>query len=698
MAAEQKVRICIVGCGKLVTRFGLPGMARAEGVVVAGLCDNDPGRLAATARRSGVSRLYRDYEEVLREPGIDAVYVAAPPPFHYDMTRRAIEAGKHVLCEKPFTLEPDQALDLERRVPPGLVVMPAHNYMYAPGIEHARDMVNDGLIGMVTRIENVHKVNIGLWNAYSRYYYSEESGGVLGDDFCHLVYTTMLFGGKISAVSRVAAERGAHGVFDKVSVAGTTERGAAFELLATWRSIAVRWNIRIVGEQGEVRVNFFTGWKAEAFDLQGRLVERRGRGNPLTLFADAYRVYQREYEDFARAIVTGRPPRVVVADGVATARMIAIVRTWDRQSAAQPLVLVRDAAYERLDECMGEIIDRLAPELDGKRVLLKPNILGAWPVERAATTHPAVVEAVARAVEQRGGVVRVGDNPGNGSYGKGNSCADAAGILRAAGTHWVDIGRESVSASVDSRFFSSLAISREVLDADVVINLPKLKTHPLTVLTGAVKNMFGILVGRQKAIVHSLCPVPKDFCEALVDIYRIRPPHLTIMDAVVAMEGNGPTGGQPRAIGKIIASRDGIAVDAVAAALVGIAPASLDTLKAAAARHLGQTELARMRIEGSLSPVARFRLPFRPARSRFVGGIVNRLMPRVEALPRFHLLTDICTRCGECRERCPRGAIRLEPYPRIDRSRCIGCYCCFELCPNDALALQRVRGVLSRPA
>lgn len=163
---------------------------------------------------------------------------------------------------------------------------------------------------------------------------------------------------------------------------------------------------------------------------------------------------------------------------------------------------------------------------------------------------------------------------------------------------------------------------------------------------------------------------------------------MTIMDAVIAMEGNGPTSGRPRHVGRIIASEDGVAVDAVCATLVGVAPLTLETLKAAAARRLGQTDTARMRIEGNVAPVEEFRLPLPAASSTLIGAVANRFMANRERLPRFHLDTERCTSCGECRHHCPRGAIRMDPWPRIDRSRCIGCYCCFELCPQNALSFR----------
>jgi len=355
-------------------------------------------------------------------------------------------------------------------------------------------------------------------------------------------------------------------------------------------------------------------------------------------------------------------------------------------------VIIAEATYQTAADVIEGLIEQFAIEWMGKRVLLKPNMLAAWPPVRAVTTHPAIVEAVIQSLERRGARVMVGDNPGASGYGNAGRAAEISGLRAVSGSRWVDLATSPVEVEVSSRFFKRLAVSREVLEADLIINLPKLKTHMQTTLSGAVKNMFGILVGSQKARVHSVCARIADFAEALVDIYSIRPPSLSIMDAVVGMEGNGPNRGRPRTINRIIASEHGVAVDGVFAAVIGLNPDRVGILKAARGRGLGAVDVQDMDVAGEIPQLRRFKLPMNVVGEDLVSRISGRIMRRM-GTPKFRLLRDACTQCGICVKGCPRGAITLSPYPTWNYERCIGCYCCYELCEQDAI---RMAGLFSR--
>ena len=281
----------------------------------------------------------------------------------------------------------------------------------------------------------------------------------------------------------------------------------------------------------------------------------------------------------------------------------------------------------------------------------------------------------------------VGDNPGAHGYGDAARAADVSGLRAVAGARWVDLATSPVEVAVSSRFFERLAVSRQVLEADLIVNLPKLKTHMQTTLTGAVKNMFGILVGSQKARVHNVCARGSDFAEAIVDIYGIRQPALSIMDAVIGMEGNGPNGGRPRVINRIIASEHGVAVDGVFAAMVGLDPDRVGILRATRGRGMGAVDVSAMDIEGEIPRLSRFKLPVNVVGENLVSRISAPFMGRV-ATPRFRVRKDDCTQCGTCAKGCPRAAIALNPFPSWNYERCIGCYCCYELCEQNAIKLR----------
>lgn len=235
-----------------------------------------------------------------------------------------------------------------------------------------------------------------------------------------------------------------------------------------------------------------------------------------------------------------------------------------------PRVFLAEASYDQsLRSLVEEIFETFPRNWQGKKVLVKPNILAPHPPESAVTTHPALVRCLVEVLKNLGAKVIVGDNPGVGGYGRSKKSADACGLFEASMGCFLNLGQNPVQQRVESKYFDSLAISREVLEVDEIVNLPKLKTHSLTVLTGAIKNTFGYIAGGDKMRIHASCPTPMQFAEALVDIYSLRPPTLNIMDAVVAMEGNGPANGSPIRLGKILASDNAVSLDAVAVHFLG---------------------------------------------------------------------------------------------------------------------------------
>ncbi|MBM3315258.1 DUF362 domain-containing protein, partial [candidate division WOR-3 bacterium] len=230
--------------------------------------------------------------------------------------------------------------------------------------------------------------------------------------------------------------------------------------------------------------------------------------------------------------------------------------------------------------------------------------------------------------------------------------------------------------------------------ADVLLNLPVLKTHALTLLTGSIKNLFGIVTGTQKARLHVHAPGAAQFAELLVDIFQAVPvPVLTIMDAILGMDGqSGPGAGRTLRIGRLITGRSAVAVDTVMAAMAGARPGDIPFLRHAGSRGLGPTDPAAIDVVGDFAPVRGFRLPS-AALAAHAGGIASVAYHFIQRRP--VLDRRLCTRCQRCVSSCPVGAITAAPFPRIDRHRCITCYCCAETCPAKALSVPGLlRGVV----
>lgn len=359
-------------------------------------------------------------------------------------------------------------------------------------------------------------------------------------------------------------------------------------------------------------------------------------------------------------------------------------------------VMLRPAAYPVAGEIIEEVLERFAPPLTGRRVLVKPNCLAAVGPERGVTTHPSLVRSLVDALRRRGAVVAVGDNPGARGYGATRRCFEVTGLHEAADGAFADIGRRTAVVPLRSSIAGETVVSRDVLEADYLISVPKMKTHCLTLLTGGVKNHYGIVAGAEKARLHYAARTQERFSELLVDVFAVRPPDLTVMDAVVAMEGDGPSHGTLREVGLVIAANDAVALDAVAARLMGIRPERIHHLRTAAARGLGTIADAEIVIDGELRPRTGFRLP-----STFRAGLMSAIANRVvfNLLHRSRLRVNVrkCRGCGECERACPSGAMQRqgERYV-IDPRRCHHCFCCSELCPAGAVEVQGALGGLLR--
>jgi uncharacterized protein (DUF362 family)/Pyruvate/2-oxoacid:ferredoxin oxidoreductase delta subunit len=344
------------------------------------------------------------------------------------------------------------------------------------------------------------------------------------------------------------------------------------------------------------------------------------------------------------------------------------------------------AALERALEPLGGIG---AFVKSGQRVLLKPNLLSAKDPERAITTHPNLVEAVAAEVRRAGAVPFVGDSPGGAIRGIKRVWANTGmeEMARRAGLELVNF-EASGSKGIEFGKYT-FYISKSVLDADVIINLPKLKTHSLTLLTCAVKNMFGVMPGFRKGEQHKLYPKPTEFAEMLVHLYKLVTPSLNIVDAVLAMEGNGPSSGRPRMLGLLMAGEDAVAVDAAAARLIGYPEGFIDTTRVASEMGLGEGNLAALSLvgDGAHERAEGFELPSNRAMKLVPRPLARLVAPFVRVSPVIDPAR--CTGCGFCAESCPVQTIRKEgEVYRIIEKRCIKCLCCHELCPESSIDIK----------
>ena len=371
------------------------------------------------------------------------------------------------------------------------------------------------------------------------------------------------------------------------------------------------------------------------------------------------------------------------------------------------LVRCSDYEYARVKDAVAASIGLLggmgkfvAP---GERVLLKVSLLMRRKPEKATTTHPAIVRAVAELVTEAGGRPIIGDSPGGYHFYTRRALEavyDTCGMLEAAEESGAELNWDTQAVDVpypEGRVIKLVKTIKPVIEADKIISIPRIKTHMMTVYSGAVKNLFGIIPGSYKAEYHLRFEDVADFADLLVDLCLFAAPCLTVMDAVVGMEGYGPTNGSPRQVGLVISSADPFGLDAVAADAIGLKGRQVPTIVKSVERglladlNLGGMEilgerLADVRVSDFKKPTVKIAFNYY---SLLLPKFLKKRLDRV-IKPKPIFDHEKCLGCGVCEQSCPSKAIVMkEGKPEVDLRSCIRCFCCHELCANGAVGIAR---------
>lgn len=332
----------------------------------------------------------------------------------------------------------------------------------------------------------------------------------------------------------------------------------------------------------------------------------------------------------------------------------------------------------------------------GQTVLLKVNLLMGKDPKEAVTTHPEFVRVLGRMIKDLGAEVLIADSPG-GPFNERilKNAYKKAGLLKVAEEENFTLNYITSSKNVEfpkGRINKSFQLADYLAEADLIINLPKLKTHGLTMYTGGVKNLFGCIPGVLKADYHLRMQSVYDFSRMLNDLAELVKPTLTVMDAVVGMEGEGPSNGERRSFNYLLASESPFYLDLAAVQLIGIKPPDrVPSIKAAFEDKIIDSEELQL-IGDQLIPYNDVIIP----KIEKENNLLNTRMPDFLAdilekmlRPKPVFKEDKCVGCRTCAENCPPDAIMMvNNFPDVDLSACIRCFCCQELCPYDAVEIK----------
>ncbi len=337
----------------------------------------------------------------------------------------------------------------------------------------------------------------------------------------------------------------------------------------------------------------------------------------------------------------------------------------------------------------------------GKRVVIKANLVSAMKPHEAATTHPILLCALCDMLIERGAEVVIGDSPGGLYNGVFVGRVYNATGMHETEKHGATLNRDFSELKADfpeGKVLHSFVYTGYLKNADVIINFCKLKSHGMMGMSCAAKNMFGAIPGVIKPEYHFRFPSYDDFADMIVDLDEYFRPELSIADAVIGMEGNGPTAGTPREMGFILASRSPHTIDMLAADMLGFAREELPILNAAYRRGLVPETVDELNIIGSYKGlrVENFERVVERRSLEFSGNgksPVKRLFAKIAGAvlrTRPKLKSELCVGCGVCRDICPAKAIVIKKKKaKIDRKKCIRCFCCQEFCPKSALKVKR---------
>jgi len=600
------LKVGVVGCGRIATAVHMPSLKEIPGYELVAASDVNPAQLEEVKEKFGVDETYNDYRRMLVKADIDAVFVCTPPQAHFQIVMDAIEWGKHVFCEKPLTTTVEEALTVkkayetqQKTTPDPLFLMPAHNFIFTPCFAEALKLIEEGEIGKIKRINACTATNLQFYGAKTDFR-NQAKCGVLEDQLPHLIYLVHRVGGPLEKVSCIEPQLKG-GSINNVNLKVSLSQVAEAELTARWTGLVPTLRFNLTGDNGEIKMDLLRTPYNITLMKDGES-KTTVMGRRLRQYVDVLRFkhpsYTNEHIHFLNCVEGKTQPEVSVDDGLELVRALNEVTECFQGNARSPktqtdtVVILRaadsvEATVQNSVNLLGALTDVKTDSL----VVIKPNVCFPRNMENMVTTDLRVLETVINMVKKRTeNALVVESDSHSGTAEKRVIGTGVMDVVKKGDAQFLNLSQDEVEEHKIADL--TIQIPKTVLRADYFINLPKVKTNSFVQISGAMKNMFGVIASKGKSQFHSR------LSDVLVYLNQAVRQHLIIADGIVAMEGLGPIHGRPVNLGLIISGRNPVTVDATCCHIMGFNPYAVEALWKAHQQGMGEIDPQNIRFLG----------------------------------------------------------------------------------------------------
>jgi predicted dehydrogenase/uncharacterized protein (DUF362 family) len=602
----ETMKVGVVGCGKIASSVHLPSLQKIKGYELVAAADVSKARLQEVKEKFSIDEVYDDYRQMLVRADIDTVFVCTPPAFHFRVVMDAIEWGKHVFCEKPLATTVEDTLTIKKAfsmqmktTPHQLYLMPAHNFIFTPCFNEALKLIERGEIGKIKKINGCSATNLQFYGAKTDFR-NQAKCGVIEDLLPHLIYLVHRVGGPLEKVSCI--EPGLKGgIIGNVNVDFSLANYVEANLKAQWTGLMPTLRLDLMGERAEIRMDLlrtpYNITLVKDGEVKTTYMRRRLR-QYIDVFRSKHPSYANEHVHFLGCVENGVDPQVTVDDGVELVRTLTEVTECFQGKAcvstpqSETVAIVR--AGDNLEATVQKSIDMLGGLNDIKKdslVVIKPNVCYPKNIDNMIITDPRILEAIIKLMKQRTkNILVVESDAHSGTAEKRAIDTGVMNVIKKCDAEFFNLSYDEVEEHKVADL--SIQIPKTVLRADYLINLPKVKTNSFVHISGAMKNMFGVIVSKHRSQFH------RKLSDILVYLNQAVRQHLIIADGIVAMEGLGPINGKPVDLGLIISGKNPVTVDAACCHVMGFNPYAVEALWKAHQQGMGEIDREKIRFLG----------------------------------------------------------------------------------------------------